>query len=75
MNLNYWKQSSPPVLVIVLQHDLLDWATELRKDSNVYVTLPSQQAIPNQCALAIVKYVGPLPKEPGVQFGVEIVVS
>ena len=66
---------SPDACYHVLLCDLLDWATDLRIDSDVFVTLPSHRAIPNQRALATVKYIGPLPKETGVQFGVEIVVS
>jgi hypothetical protein len=66
---------SPSARYQILQNDLLDWAVELRNESNVLVTLPSHQAIPNQRALATVKYIGPLPKECGVLFGVEIIVS
>ena len=59
---------------IFQNQDLLDWATGLKIDSNVLVKLPSHCAMPNQRALATVKYIGPLPTESGVLFGVEIVV-
>ena len=66
---------SPSARYQILQNDLLDWAVEVKNESNVLVTLPSHRAIPNQSALATVKYVGPLPKECGMLFGVEIIVS
>ena len=66
---------SPSARYQVLQNNLLDWGTELRIKNNVLVTLPSHHTIPVQRALATVRYIGPIQKEVGVLFGVEIMVS
>ena len=59
----------------VFQKDILDWGSKLKEGDFVYVALPSRSLVPNQCAVSVIKYIGPLPKEDGVQFGVEIQVS
>ena len=59
----------------VFQKDNLDWGSKLKAKKLVYVALPSKAAVPSQRALAIIRYIGPLPNENGVQFGVEIMVS
>ena len=59
----------------VFQKDLLDWGSKLKPESYVYVTLPSKAALPNQHAMSVIRYIGPLPNEHGVLFGVEIMVS
>ena len=59
----------------VFQKDILDWGSKLKTNVVVYVTLPSKAAVLSQRSLAVIKYIGPLPNENGVQFGVEIMVS
>ena len=59
----------------VFQKDLLDWGSKLKVEDFVYVTLPSKSPLPNQTAVSRIEYVGPLPNENGVQFGVEIMVK
>ena len=59
----------------VFQKDILDWGSKLKMETVVYVALPSKALLPNQRALAIIRYIGHLPGENGVQFGVEIMVS
>ena len=59
----------------VFQKDILDWGSKLVAEMIVHVGLPSKAAVSNQHALAIIRYIGPLPGENGVQFGVEIMVS
>lgn len=52
----------------------LDWGLKLKPGDAVYVSLPSQHAIPVQYAAAVIRFVGHLKTEPGIQFGVEITV-
>ena len=60
----------------VFQKDLLDWGSKLKVGDFVKVALPSQSLVSNQYApVSVIKYVGPLPNEYGMQFGVEIQVS
>lgn len=59
----------------VFQKDILDWGSKLKAEMVVHVLLPSKAPVPNQQVLAIIRYIGPLPNESGVQFGVEIMVS
>ena len=56
----------------LLQKDLLDWGSKLKIGTFVYVALPSKSPVSNQCAVSVIKYIGPLPNEHGIQFGVEI---
>ena len=58
------------------QKDFLDWGSKLKTETVVYVALPSRAGLlPNQRAVAIIRYIGHLPGENGVQFGVELTVS
>ena len=57
------------------QNGLLDWGSKLMEGTVVYVTLPSKSPVSNQHAISIIRYIGPLPNEHGVKFGVEIWVS
>lgn len=59
----------------VFQKDILDWGSKLKEGEFVYVALPSRSPVSNQCAVSVIKYIGPLPNEHGIQFGVEIEVS
>ena len=59
----------------VFQKDILDWGSKLKEGEFVYVALPSKTPASNQCAVSVIKYIGPLPNEHGMQFGVEIQVS
>jgi hypothetical protein len=59
----------------VFQEDILDWGSKLKYGDFVSVALPSKSPVPSQCAVSVIKYIGPLPNEHGIQFGVEIQVS
>ena len=59
----------------VFQKDILDWGTKLKKEIFVHATLPSKDPISYQRAVSKIKYIGPLPNEHGIWFGVEITVS
>ena len=50
--------------------DKLRWAGELVEGSNVYVSIPNHHIV----AKGIVRYVGKLPGEAGIKFGVELLV-
>ena len=59
----------------VFRKDFMDWGSKLKEGTFVYATLPSKSPVPNQRALSVIRYVGPLPKEDGILFGVEIQVG
>ena len=59
----------------VFQKNILDWGSKLKEGDFVYVALPSKILVPKHCALSVIKYIGPLPNEHGMLFGVEIQVS
>ena len=50
--------------------DKLEWAEKLVEGSNVYVSIPNHPVV----AKGIVRYVGKLPTENGIKFGVELLV-
>ena len=50
--------------------DKLEWAEKLVEGSNVYVSIPNRPIV----AKGIVRYVGKLPGEAGIKFGVELLV-
>ena len=52
----------------------LDWGSKLKPGDAVYVAIPTQHAVPVHYGEAIIRYVGALKTEPGIQFGVEITV-
>ena len=56
------------------KHDILDWGSKLKEGTSVLVTLPSKYLTQRTCAVSVIKYIGPLPYESGIQFGVEITV-
>ena len=58
----------------VFQNDRLDWGSKLTHGTFVHATLPSKSPVPNQPVVSKIHYVGALPNENGVQFGVEIMV-
>ena len=60
---------------IFVSGDYLDWGTRVRCGDHVSVMLPSDSMSSTLQAIAVVKYVGELPNEPGIQFGIEIKVS
>lgn len=55
-------------------NDGLEWGSQLKVDNHVTVTLPSPNLSVTPSAVAAVRYVGPLPDQHGIQFGVEILV-
>ena len=57
----------------VFRHTL-EWGMSLKDGANVCVTLPNNGASPPTYAKAIVRYRGPLRKQYGTFFGVEIMV-
>ena len=59
----------------IFQKGILDWGSKLKKGSFVHVILPSKSQVSNQHAVSVIRYIGPLPNENGIQFGVEIQVS
>ena len=52
----------------------LDWGSKLKPGDAVYVAIPTQHAVPVHYGEAIIRFVGVLKTEPGIQFGVEITV-
>ena len=58
----------------VFVKDVLDWGSKLKPGMFVNATLPSESPVPNQATVSRVGYVGPLPNERGIRFGVEIMV-
>ena len=54
--------------------NILDWGSRLKPGNMVYVVIPGQHTAPVQYAAAVIRYVGGLKTEPGIQFGVEITV-
>ena len=55
------------------QKGLLDWASKLKKDDLAYVILLTN-LVQEQYVLVVIRYIGSLQTEPGIWFGVEIVV-
>ena len=60
--------------VFISASNLLDWGLKLKPGDEVCVCLPTQHAVPVHYAAAVIRYVGGLKTEPGIQFGVEITV-
>ena len=60
--------------VFISPNNMLDWGLKLKKGDAVYVGMPSQHTAPVHYAAAVIRYVGGLKTEPGIQFGVEITV-
>lgn len=61
------KQENDRILVL---HNL-DWVDKLKVKSSVYVTIPAT-SVPVK---GVVRYIGPLKEETGINFGVELLVS
>lgn len=55
--------------------DLLEWGTQLKRGDHVLAALPSSNPRSQIKVVAVIRYVGELPQEAGIQFGVEILVS
>lgn len=60
---------------VFIAGDKLDWGCGLKPGDPVYVNIPAPTVIPNHRAAAVICYVGGLPPEPGLMFGIEITVS
>ena len=60
--------------VFISAEDGLEWGSKLKRGDVVYVGLPAPTTAPTQYAAAVIRYVGGLETEPGIQFGVEITV-
>ena len=60
--------------VFISPNNKLDWGLKLKPGDVVYVAIPTQHAAPVHYAAAVIRYVGGLKTEPGIQFGVEITV-
>jgi len=58
-----------------IEGNKLDWGCTLRPGDSVYVSIMGLTVIQNYRAAAVIRYVGGLPPEPGIMFGVEITVS
>ena len=59
---------------VFISANMLDWGSNLKVGDAVYVGLPSQHPVPVQYAAAVIRFVGGLKGETGIQFGVEITV-
>jgi len=53
----------------------LEWGCGLKRGDPVYVSVPGLTVIPNKRAAAAIRYVGGLPPDSGLMFGIEITVS
>ena len=53
----------------------VEWGCGLKRGDRVYVSIPGPIVISNQRAASVIRYVGGLPPEPGLIFGIEITVS
>ena len=51
-----------------------EWGSKLREGEIVYVALPTKEAIANTGCQAVVRWIGTLPGETGIKFGIEIIV-
>ncbi len=51
-----------------------EWGSNLRVGDTVYVELPTEDAIANTGCQAVVRWIGTLPGETGITFGIEITV-
>ena len=51
-----------------------EWGSNLREDEIVYVALPNKEAFANTGCQAVVRWIGTLPGETGIKFGIEIMV-
>ena len=51
-----------------------EWGSKLREGEIVYVALPTKEAIANTGCQAVVRWIGTLPGETGIKFGIEITV-
>ena len=55
-------------------NDNLEWGSKLKMGATVYVALPTKEAIANTGCQAVVRWIGTLPGETGITFGIEITV-
>lgn len=66
---------------VFISGEKLDWGCNLKPGDTVYVSISSLTVLPSYRAAAVVRYVGGLvhlpgmPHQPGLMFGIEIVVS
>ena len=58
--------------VFISRDDMLEWGSKLKLGDRVYVGIPAPTTSPLQYAAAVIRYVGGLELEPGLHFGVEI---
>ena len=68
------KSRSQRYEVFISVSNKLDWGSRLKPGNMVYAFIPGQHTAPVQYAAAVIRYVGGLKTEPGIQFGVEITV-
>ena len=59
---------------VFVSGDKLDWGCNLKPGDIVYVSIPGLTVLPNQRAAAVIRSVGGLHPEPGLKFGIEIMV-
>ena len=59
---------------VFISASMLDWGSNLKTGDAVYVGPPSQHYLPVQYAAAVIRFVGGLKGETGIQFGVQITV-
>ena len=60
---------------VFISGDKMDWGCNLKRGDTVYVSIPSLTVLPSCRAAAVVCYVGGLPPESGLMFGIEIMVG
>ena len=59
---------------VFVSGDKLEWGCNLIPGYTVYVSIPGLTVFPSQHVRAVIRYVGGLPSEPGLWFGIEIMV-
>lgn len=59
---------------VFLSGHKLEWGCGLKRGDTVYVSIPGPTVIANPRAAAVIRYVGGLPPDPGLMFGIEITV-
>ena len=66
---------STDFLEVFTSGEKLDWGCNLKPGDTVYVNIPSLMVLPSCRAAAVIRYVGGLPPQPGLMFGIEIMVG
>lgn len=68
-------QSQSARYEVFIAGNKMEWGCGLKPGDPVCVSIPGLMMIPNQRAAAVIRYVGGLPPDPGLMFGIEITVS